>query len=60
MHRMDLPIDPMKYLEWLDKKSKGSAPFIQEFFPELNVGQREFLLSGVTPEEWAKYLGEEE
>jgi hypothetical protein len=27
-------------------------PLIQEIFPELNDEEREFLMTGITPEEW--------
>ena len=28
--------------------------------PDLSVNEREFLINGVTPEEWDMYIGEEE
>ena len=37
-----------------------NAPYIQDAFPNLDAGQREFILTGVTPEEWDKVMGEEE
>ena len=33
---------------------------IQEAFPELSSDAREFIKSGITPEEWCKYMGEED
>jgi hypothetical protein len=33
---------------------------IQEAFPELSSDAREFIKSGITPEEWRKYMGEED
>jgi hypothetical protein len=33
---------------------------IQEAFPELSSDAREFIKSGVTPDEWRKYMGEED
>jgi len=33
---------------------------IQDAFPELTDGAREFIKSGITPLEWAKYMGEED
>lgn len=32
---------------------------IQDAFPMLNADQREFLMTGVTPEEWAATFGED-
>lgn len=29
-------------------------------FPQLNLGEREFLMSGITPEEWDREFAEEE
>lgn len=31
--------------------------FVQEAFPHLSPDEREFILTGVTPEEWDKYMG---
>ena len=33
---------------------------IQEAFPELSSDAREFIKSGITPSEWARYMGEED
>lgn len=33
---------------------------IQEIFPEFTPDQREFLISGITAEEWDNTFGEEE
>jgi len=32
---------------------------IQDVFPDLSVDQREFLMTGITPEEWDLTFGEE-
>ena len=37
-----------------------SGMLIQEAFPTLNADQREFLMTGITPEEWTQKFGEEE
>lgn len=54
---MEIPVDPRKLRDWRCGKIKG---FIQDVFPELNADQREFLLTGITPEEWENAFGEEE
>ena len=33
---------------------------IQEAFPELSDDAREFIKTGITPEEWDKYMGGDE
>ena len=32
---------------------------VQNVFPHLNPDEREFLMTGITPEEWATTFGEE-
>lgn len=36
-----------------------SGELVQNVFPELSADEREFLISGITPEEWNKAFGEE-
>jgi hypothetical protein len=33
--------------------------YIQDIFPDLSAGQREFILTGITEEEWSVHIGEE-
>lgn len=33
---------------------------VQDAFPHLSADDREFILSGITPEEWNEVFGEEE
>ena len=35
-------------------------PLIQDIFPEMNDEDREFLMTGITPEEWNKVFGNKE
>lgn len=37
-----------------------AGALIQNAFPNLNADEREFLLTGATPDEWDEALGEEE
>lgn len=37
-----------------------SGMLIQEAFPTLTTDQREFLMTGITPDEWTQFFGEEE
>ena len=32
--------------------------YIQTIFPDLNAGEREFIKTGCTPDEWKKIFGE--
>ena len=53
---MSLPITQ----EHLDIYETVGDILIQDAFPNLNAEQREFLLSGITPQEWNDTFGEEE
>ena len=45
-------IEPMKYYEWsVDKK------LIQDVFPLMSIDDREFLISGFTPQEYENLYG---
>lgn len=49
---MDLPINEDQITEYL----RGAL--IQDAFPNLTPSQREFILSGITPEEWDAAFGD--
>lgn len=51
LNLMAIDVDPVKLETW-DNTPKNSRPLVQEAFPELNAEEREFILSGITPEEW--------
>ena len=53
---MSLPITQ----EHLDIYETVGDILIQDAFPNLNAEQREFILSGITPQEWNDTFGEEE
>ncbi len=46
--------------EHLDKYEQVGGLLIQAVFPNLSAGEREFLISGITPEEWNKTFGEDD
>lgn len=50
LHTMELDIT----VEQLEKFKAGEK--VQNVFPNLSAAEREFILSGITPEEWDKYL----
>lgn len=54
VHTMDLPITQ----EQIDRWERGTL--IQVAMPRLNPDEREFLISGITPEEWEETFGRDE
>jgi len=46
--------------EHLDMYEQVGGLLIQAVFPNLSAGEREFLISGITPEEWNNTFGEED
>ena len=56
INTMELPITQ----EHLDMYETVGDILIQDAFPNLNAEQREFLLSGITPQEWNDTFGEED
>ena len=53
MHKMDLPVTLEQVAEW------RTGTLIQDAMPHLNRQQREFLISGTTPDEWAEAFGDD-
>lgn len=51
-HTMDLPVTPNQ----ISRYEKGEG-LIQQIFPNLSPAEREFLKTGITPEEWNAYFG---
>lgn len=51
---VDLPITEDQYERW------RNGELVQNAFPQLNADEREFLMTGCTPEEWDEMFGEEE
>ena len=56
INTMELPITQ----EHLDPYETVGDMLIQDAFPNLDKEQREFLLSGITPQEWNDTFGEED
>jgi len=54
VHSMELPITSKQLSTW--DSGKG---LIQEVFPKLTSAQREFIMSGITQEEWDNAFGGE-
>ena len=53
-HTMDIPVTK----EQLDKWNEGMH--IQHAMPNIPAEQREFLMTGITPDEWDAVFGKEE
>jgi len=51
----DLPITPVQYVKYI--RGEGH---VQDIMPDLPPEDREFLISGVTQEEWEELYGKEE
>ena len=56
MNTMELPISQ----EHLDIYDTVGDILVQDAFPNLDKEQREFLISGITPQEWNKTFGEDD
>ena len=53
-HVMELPVTKDQIRRWMN------GEFIQNAMPNLNDEQREFLMTGITPDEWDASFGETE
>ncbi len=55
MHEREIDVDPLEFENWKHYWNLGdrSVKNLEQAFPHLDAGDREFLFSGITPEEWA-------
>ena len=51
---LEIPVSVGQILAW------NNGAMIQDVAPELTAGQREFLISGVTEEVWAEWMGSDD
>lgn len=51
---------PLSYMVFGWKLWKEGRQLIQNAFPLLTSGEREFLITGITPGEWEKLFAEDE
>lgn len=53
-HERDIDVNEAEFDAWLDAwaKDRGSVPSLQAMFPDVTADDREFLFSGISPEEW--------
>ena len=52
-HTIDIPVTEEQLARW------RLGTLIQDAMPNLTAAEREFLMTGITPEEWALAFGEE-
>lgn len=52
-HKRDLPVDKERLWKYMN-----GDDHIQNIFPELSPEDREFIRTGITPEEWKEHFGE--
>ena len=57
-HQMEIPISPREFAKRETLWQTGML--IQDAFPMLDADQREFIKTGITPEEWDAAFGNEE
>lgn len=55
INTMELPVTQAE----LDRYAEGKER-LQNVFPHISADQREFIKTGITPEEWAEIFGDEE
>lgn len=49
-----------QYNDWQNARENGESRFVQDEFGHLSEGDREFLITGITEEEWENLLGSED
>ena len=54
MNTMTLPIKPVEFYRLKRQWDKGE--YITDVYTMLNPDEREFMISGMTPEEWNKFM----
>ena len=54
IHTMDMIVDALDIEAWRE------GALIQDVLGYLSADEREFLMTGITPAEWTKFLGDDE
>ena len=55
-HTMRIKISPKEFRRGYNLAESGM--YIQDAFPTLSIDEREFIKTGITPEEWEKVFSE--
>ena len=56
-HVRDINITVEEYLAWENAGDNDDKRFIQNAFPRLSAGDREYIKTGITPAEWNDAFG---
>jgi len=51
---IDIPVTEEQIHAWM------TGTFIQDAMPHISADHREFLMTGITPDEWERYFGKDE
>ena len=54
---MDIDITPEQLEEWWIGRQTRSGRLIQDIMPDISADEREFLISGITPDQWDETFG---
>lgn len=57
---MTINMEHRDFVDRWNRYSMSPRVMIQDAFPDLNASEREFLISGVSPEDWNEMFGGEE
>jgi len=55
---LEMSCSPEELIAGIDRWKAGG--YIQDIFPHLPAGEREFLMTGITPAEWDEIFGKED
>lgn len=58
VHTLELPITEAELEAYQAQRRGGKA--IQDYFPQLTPVQREFIMTGITDEEWQEFIVQDE
>jgi len=58
VHQMEIPLSVLEFSKREILWQTGML--IQDAFPMLSAGEREFIKTGITPQEWDAMFGEDE
>lgn len=59
-HTREIDITLDQYNDWQNANENDDNRFVQNAFRHLSADDREFLISGIAPEEWDNAFGSEE
>ena len=57
---MDLDVTEEQITDWVTSRHSKGGRLIQDIMPNLTPEEREFLISGIKPDEWDELFGETE